>query len=119
VKDDVDGLVLKMCTGIVVFPGNGDDSESMLQHAEKSMYDVKEDGRNNYQFFKPSIQNSSMNRLSMESEMRKAIEREEFVLYYQPQIDIESGRVVGMEALIRWIHPEKGLVPPFQLHPCC
>jgi len=75
---EIDGhdIVVTLSTGIVVFPGDGDDSESLLQHAEKSMYDVKEDGRNNYPFFKPSIQSSSMNRLSMESEMRKAIARE-------------------------------------------
>ena len=110
-------VVVTLSTGIVIFPGDGDDSESMLQNAEKSMYDVKEAGRNGYQFFKPAIQDSALNRLSMESEMRKAIEREEFVLFYQPQIDLDSGRVVGMEALIRWIHPERGMVPPFHFIP--
>lgn len=110
-------VVVTLSTGIVIFPGDGNDSELLLQHAEKSMYNVKAEGRNGYQFFKPSIQNSALNRLSMESEMRKAIEREEFVLFYQPQIDIESGRVVGMESLIRWIHPEKGMVPPFHFIP--
>ena len=110
-------IIVTLSTGIVIFPGDGDNSESLLQHAEKSMYDAKAAGRNGYQFFEASIQNSALNRLSMESEMRKAIEREEFVLFYQPQIDIESGLVVGMESLIRWIHPEKGMVPPFHFIP--
>ena len=110
-------VVVTLSTGIVIFPGDGEDSESLLQHAEKSMYNVKAEGRNGYQFFEASIQNSALNRLSMESEMRKAIEREEFVLFYQPQIDIESGLVVGMESLIRWMHPEKGMVPPFHFIP--
>ncbi|ATX80109.1 PAS domain S-box-containing protein/diguanylate cyclase (GGDEF) domain-containing protein [Mariprofundus aestuarium] len=116
---DLDGqeVFITTSTGIVIFPGDGEDSESLLQNAEKSMYNVKSEGRNGYQFFKPSIQSSAINRLSMESEMRKAIEREEFVLHYQPQVDTETGRVLGMEALIRWQHPDKGMVPPFHFIP--
>ena len=110
-------VVVTLSTGIVIFPGDGDSSEELLQHAEKSMYSAKDAGRNGYQFFKASIQNSALNRLSMESEMRKALERDEYVLFYQPQIDIESGKVVGMESLIRWMHPEKGMVPPFHFIP--
>jgi len=110
--DDHD-VVLTVSIGIVIFPGDGDDSEELLQHAEQSMYSVKGDGGNNYQFFKASIQNSAVNRLSLESEMRKAIERREFVLHYQPQINTISGHVIGMESLIRWQHPERGLVAPF------
>jgi len=116
---DIDGqeVFVTTSTGIVIFPGDGEDSESLLQNAEESMYNVKNEGRNGYQFFKAAIQSSAINRLSMESEMRKAIEREEFVLHYQPQVDTETGKVLGMEALIRWVHPDKGMVPPFQFIP--
>ncbi|MDX8405471.1 MAG: EAL domain-containing protein [Mariprofundus sp.] len=114
--DDHD-IVVTISTGIVIFPGDGDDSETLLQNAERSMYSVKEEGGNNYRFFESSIQSSAINRLSLESELRKAIEREEFVLHYQPQIDLESGHVVGMESLIRWQHPERGMVPPFHFIP--
>jgi len=112
---DIDGqdVVITVSIGIVIFPGDGDDSEELLHHAEHSMYSVKADGGNNYQFFKASIQSSAVNRLSLESEMRKAIERREFVLHYQPQINTISGHVIGMEALIRWQHPERGMVAPF------
>jgi len=114
---DTHEIVLTISTGIVIFPGDGDDSETLLQNAERSMYCVKEDGGNNYRFFEASIQSSAINRLSLESELRKAIEREEFVLHYQPQIDLRSGHVVGMESLIRWQHPERGMVPPFHFIP--
>ncbi len=116
-KIDDHEIVLTISTGIVIFPGDGDDNETLLQNAERSMYKSKEDGGNNYHFFKASIQSSAINRLSLESELRKAIEREEFVLHYQPQIDIASGHVVGMESLIRWHHPERGMVPPFHFIP--
>ncbi|MDQ6997682.1 MAG: EAL domain-containing protein [Mariprofundus sp.] len=106
-------VVVTISTGIVIFPGDGEDSERLLKHAERSMYKAKEEGGNNYQFYKASIQHSASNRLSLESEMRKAIEREEFVLHYQPQINTNNGRVVGMEALIRWQHPVRGMVAPY------
>nr|WP_257790533.1 GGDEF domain-containing phosphodiesterase [Mariprofundus ferrinatatus] len=116
---DIDGqeVFVTISTGIVIFPGDGEDSESLLQHAEESMYKVKSEGRNSYQFFKPSIQRSAINRLSLESAMRKAIERDEFVLHYQPQVHTHTGEVLGMEALIRWHHPEKGMMPPFHFIP--
>lgn len=106
-------VVMTISTGIAIFPGDGDNSEALLQSAEQSMYSVKADGGNNYQFFKASTQSSAINRLNMESEMRRAIERGEFILHYQPQINATSGHVVGMEALIRWRHPERGMIPPY------
>ena len=116
---DIEGheVFVTISTGIVIFPGDGEDSESLLQNAEKSMYSAKAKGRNGYQFFTSSIQSSAIHRLELESELRKAIEREEFVLHYQPQVDTQTGRVLGMEALIRWQHPEKGMVPPFHFIP--
>ena len=116
---DIEGqeVFVTISTGIVIFPGDGEDSQTLLQNAEKSMYSAKSHGRNRYQFFTSSIQNSAIQRLQMESALRKGIEREEFILHYQPQVDAQTGRVVGMEALIRWQHPEKGMVPPFQFIP--
>jgi EAL domain-containing protein (putative c-di-GMP-specific phosphodiesterase class I) len=76
------------------------------------MYRAKESGRNNYQFFAPAMNNSSYERLNMENKLRRALERQEFVLHYQPQVNSESGLIIGAEALVRWRHPEMGLVPP-------
>ena len=117
IEIDAQDVVVTISTGIVIFPGDGEDSETLIKHAERSMYKAKEEGGNNYQFYKASIQHAAINRLSLESEMRKAIEREEFVLHYQPQIDTDTGHVVGMEALIRWQHPVRGMVAPFHFIP--
>ena len=76
------------------------------------MYSAKEQGRNNFQFYSESMNASSFERLSLENALRKALDRQEFLIYYQPQINIDSGKIVGMEALLRWNHPELGLVPP-------
>jgi EAL domain-containing protein (putative c-di-GMP-specific phosphodiesterase class I) len=76
------------------------------------MYRAKDSGRNNYQFFSPAMNDSFYERLTMENKLRRALERQEFVLHYQPQVNSETGRIIGAEALVRWRHPEMGLVPP-------
>ncbi len=103
--------------GITIYPLDGEDADSLLKNADSAMYNAKEQGRNNYQFYSESMNASSLKRLALETSMRKALDREEFVLYYQPQINVVSGKTVGMEALIRWNHPQMGLVQPLDFIP--
>ncbi|WP_084677001.1 bifunctional diguanylate cyclase/phosphodiesterase [Massilia niastensis] len=98
--------------GIAVFPDDGSDSETLLMHADVAMYRAKEMGRNNYQFFEPALNTRTQARLRIESALRNALARDEFVLHYQPQVDLKTGRMIGVEALIRWQHPEFGMVSP-------
>jgi diguanylate cyclase (GGDEF)-like protein len=98
--------------GITVSPMDGEDPDTLLKNADAAMYSAKEQGRNNYQFYSAAMNTSSLKRLSLENDLRKALDREQFLVHYQPQIDIDSGKIVGMEALLRWRHPEMGLVSP-------
>jgi diguanylate cyclase (GGDEF)-like protein/PAS domain S-box-containing protein len=98
--------------GISMYPHNGHTPEALIKHAELAMYHGKENGRNNYQFFTESLNETVTERLSLENSLRLAIERNEFVLYYQPQIDIKVNKLIGVEALIRWNHPKDGLISP-------
>ena len=98
--------------GISLYPDDGDGSDTLIKNADTAMYRAKEVGRNNYQFFTQEMNDRVFERLSMENNLRRAIEREEFVLHYQPQVDIKTGKIIGTEALIRWQHPDMGLVPP-------
>lgn len=98
--------------GISVFPSDGDDAETLVKSADIAMYAAKEQGRNNYQFFTAAMNAVVFERMTLENSLRKAIEREEFLLHYQPKVDIKTGRIIGMEALLRWQHPELGLVYP-------
>jgi diguanylate cyclase (GGDEF)-like protein/PAS domain S-box-containing protein len=98
--------------GIAVYPDDGSNADHFMKNGDAAMYHAKERGRNNYQFYNRSMNASALNRLVMESKLRRAIEKQEFILYYQPQVDVENGNVVGVEALIRWQHPELGLTLP-------
>ncbi len=98
--------------GITVYPMDGEDPDTLLKNADAAMYSAKEQGRNNYQFYSEAMNVSSLKRLSLENALRKALDRQEFLLHYQPQVHINSGKIVGMEALLRWQHPEIGTVPP-------
>jgi len=98
--------------GVAVYPADGEDPETLIKHADIAMYRAKETGRNNFQFFTVALNEKAMERLRLEADLRKAIERNEFLLHYQPQVCLQTGRIVGMEALIRWNHPELGMVPP-------
>ncbi|HUP97300.1 MAG TPA: EAL domain-containing protein [Usitatibacter sp.] len=98
--------------GISVFPQDGDDADALLRNADAAMYRAKELGRNRFQFFTTQVHERIQRRMELESSLRQALEREEFVLHYQPQVDMRSGAVIGVEALLRWQHPTRGLVPP-------
>ena len=98
--------------GVAVYPSDGTPADSLIEHADIAMYRAKKLGRNNFQFYTPAMNEESLERVRIESALRVALERKEFVLHYQPQVDLQSGRIVGMEALIRWQHPELGMVPP-------
>jgi diguanylate cyclase (GGDEF)-like protein/PAS domain S-box-containing protein len=98
--------------GVAIYPADGVDAEQLIERADMAMFQAKERGRNNYQFYTDDINRRAQERMRIGSALRSALEREEFVLHYQPQLDLESGRVIGMEALIRWRHPEMGLVYP-------
>jgi EAL domain-containing protein (putative c-di-GMP-specific phosphodiesterase class I) len=98
--------------GISVYPDDGADATTLLRNADIAMYRAKDMGRNAFQFFSHEATASSLERLRLENGLRHALEREEFVLHYQPIIDLEQSRIVGMESLVRWNHPELGVVSP-------
>lgn len=103
--------------GISIYPGDGDDAQSLIQHADVAMYRAKEQGRNTYQFYAADMSARTAQRFEREYALRRALERSEFFLCYQPQIDLASGEMIGLEALLRWQHGELGLVPPAEFIP--
>jgi diguanylate cyclase (GGDEF)-like protein len=103
--------------GIVIYPDDGTEAETLMKHADFAMYHAKDSGRSNYQFFTPDMNVRAIKRQSLENGLRHALERQEFVLHYQPTMNLETGAIVGVEALIRWRHPHLGLVPPAQFVP--
>lgn len=103
--------------GIGIYPNDGEDQQTIFKNADTALYRAKELGRNNYQLYTESMNQKVLQRLDIENSLRRAIEREEFVLFYQPQIDIKTGKIVGFEALLRWYHPGYGLVPPMEFIP--
>ena len=103
--------------GISTYPADGLDPASLLKNADIAMYLAKDRGKNNFQFYSPQQNAHSFERLALESALRHALERREFVLHYQPKIDIATNRIVGVEALLRWNHPDLGMVTPNQFIP--
>jgi diguanylate cyclase (GGDEF)-like protein/PAS domain S-box-containing protein len=103
--------------GISVYPGDGEDAETLIKSADTAMYHAKKHGRNNFQFFEAQMNHKAVERLSLESSLRLALERGEFLLHYQPKVDLGTGEITGVEALIRWLQPDRGLVPPSQFIP--
>ncbi len=110
-------LNVTLSIGISIFPDDGDDAETLLRNADSAMYHAKEKGRNNYQFFKQEMNDRSVERQSLEGGLRQALARDEFVLHYQPKVNLETGAITGAEALIRWLHPVRGLLYPEQFVP--
>lgn len=103
--------------GISLYPNDGQDVQTLMKYADTAMYHAKEHGRNNFQFFTPQLNLWASERLAMENDLRLALERGEFLIHYQPQVDAISGRIVGLEALLRWQHPEKGMLSPDRFIP--
>ncbi|HEY6064856.1 MAG TPA: EAL domain-containing protein, partial [Thermoanaerobaculia bacterium] len=98
--------------GVSLYPTDGIDTETLIQNADTAMYRAKEQGRDNYQLYSPAMDTRANERLSLENRLRQALQRDELVLFYQPIVDLSTWRVRGAEALLRWRHPERGLLPP-------
>ena len=110
-------LFVSASIGIAVAPHDGNDAVTLLKHADIAMHAAKGPGRNTYVFYSGELNARSMERLTLEHGLRRAVERNELVLYYQPQVDVASGRILGVEALMRWRHPEIGLIMPGRFIP--
>ena len=110
-------LYVTACIGVSIYPDDGLDAETLIKNADTAMYQAKETGRQSYQFFKPAMNVRAVERQSIEASLRRALEREEFAVYYQPKINLMTREISGAEALIRWTHPIRGLVPPAQFIP--
>ena len=110
-------LTITPSIGISMYPDDGNDSVTLLRNADMAMYRAKEVGRNTLQFYRPEMTINITEKLQLEMELRNAIKQNELYMAYQPQIDLESGKVVGLEALIRWQHPTLGLIPPVRFIP--
>jgi diguanylate cyclase (GGDEF)-like protein len=105
-------LTLTASIGICLYPQDGEDEQSLMKNADAAMYRAKEAGKNNFKFHNPATDRRSLERLAMETSLRRGVERNEFFLEYQPRLALESGAVTGVEALVRWAHPDLGVVPP-------
>jgi diguanylate cyclase (GGDEF)-like protein/PAS domain S-box-containing protein len=105
-------LSIDCSVGISIFPEHGADGETLIKNADAAMYSAKENGRNRFQFFTEDMNAQVVERLTLENSLRLALDKKELFLVYQPQMDIATGRITGLEALLRWQHPDLGLVPP-------
>lgn len=114
VRIDEHDLYITASIGIATYPDDGNDAETLLKHADLAMYHAKANGFNTFQFFEPGMNARAAERQLLENGLRHAIEREQFVLHYQSKINLATGAIVGVEALVRWCHPERGLILPGQ-----
>jgi diguanylate cyclase (GGDEF)-like protein len=103
--------------GIAMYPSDGSDVQTLTKNADMAMYLTKEDGKNGFRFFNKEIRTQSIERLTLETALRRALDRNQFALHYQPKVDMETGQITGVEALLRWTHPELGVLPPAQFIP--
>jgi diguanylate cyclase (GGDEF)-like protein/PAS domain S-box-containing protein len=109
---DYKNLDISASIGVSTYPSDGPDAENLVNKADTAMYEAKKRGRNNYQFFRKDMQIRIAERQLLERDLRCALGRNEFLLHYQPKFHLQTGQITGMEALIRWLHPKRGLVPP-------
>jgi diguanylate cyclase (GGDEF)-like protein/PAS domain S-box-containing protein len=114
---DQHDLHLTTSIGVSVYPDDGMDAETLIKNADTAMYQAKENGRQSYQFFKPAMNVRAVERQSIEESLRRALERKEFSLHYQPKVKLATGEIAGAEALIRWTHPTRGPVSPANFIP--
>jgi diguanylate cyclase (GGDEF)-like protein len=105
-------VVVTPSIGVSLFPQDGADAEAIVEGADAAMYRAKERGRNTFEIFSPALRAEANERIALEAALRRGLEREEFVLHYQPKVDIKTGQITGAEALVRWQHPDRGLVFP-------
>ncbi|MDR2032997.1 MAG: EAL domain-containing protein [Azoarcus sp.] len=110
-------IYMSASIGISLFPKDGDDTESLIKHAELAMFQAKSEGRAVFRFYGAELGAGIIERMTLEHDLRGALQRHEFVLYYQPQITLATGQLAGVEALLRWVHPERGIIPPGQFIP--
>lgn len=110
-------LYVTCSIGISIFPSDGDTPETLLRNADAAMYKAKNEGRNSYRFYTEDMTVRAYERVALEANLRRALEHQEFHVYYQPQVDGITGKLIGMEALIRWEHPELGMIPPVKFLP--
>ncbi|NER38085.1 MAG: EAL domain-containing protein [Oscillatoria sp. SIO1A7] len=111
---DIDGnqLYISGSIGISLYPDDGSDANTLIKNADIALYRVKEQGRNNYKLYKPGMDSEASELLALDNDLHGALERQEFLIHYQPQVNAETGQIIGMEALLRWQHPKLGIVPP-------
>ena len=110
-------LVVSCSLGVALYPRDGKDADTLLKNADAALYRAKDLGRNNSQFYAEEMNVRAMERLTLEIDLRHALERSEFLLHYQPRVDLRTGKITGMEALVRWQHPTLGLIPPVRFIP--
>ena len=110
-------LSITASLGIAIWPGDGEDAESLLRNADAALHHAKSKGRDSYRFYDASMNRIAVEQLGLESELRVALERDELVVHYQPTFEVGTGRLMGAEALVRWQHPERGLIAPIEFLP--
>jgi diguanylate cyclase (GGDEF)-like protein/PAS domain S-box-containing protein len=114
---DNKSLDINVSIGVSTYPNDGQDAEGLMNRADNAMYEAKERGRNNYQFFRHEMHARLAERQSLEADLRCALGRNEFLLHYQPKLSLQTGEITGVEALIRWLHPQRGIIYPAQFVP--
>jgi EAL domain-containing protein (putative c-di-GMP-specific phosphodiesterase class I) len=105
-------VVIGTSIGIALYPNDGDNCDVLIRQADMAMYHAKSEGKNNFQFYRNDMNAKAQSRIHLENKLRKAIENEHFVVHYQPQVDVRNGCIIGMEALVRWLDPDEGLISP-------